>query len=287
MHVLSRDTVQHIDSWSSTFVDDHWVPKTEESARKRDHLEVLGRDINMLDMYPTSHEAVVPGLENAMDIVLSDIAMKASRIMQEIPKSELVSMRLADPSIALNPIHFDLSEEDKAHERARREETRARSMEFHGAPKPSLYDRGPLSVETADRVAEVTSDLVKSAKWKSGSREGSRITEKVAHLSGQLDRLGRHRAQATDPVVRQAYDVFHGDMALKAAIAVNKAIDNGVLNIRKLESDVVRLMHDPHTASQRHGLIQQAAMAKADAPSAAKGPKIAETPTPARAGPER
>jgi len=293
MIVLSPEIISTVDSHALAYAQDHWNPTTPKSTEDRARLELVATDLNLLDQ-PTigPNTPALEGRDEAMYAVLSDLAIKASELMKSAPKSDLHGMRLVDPSIALDPVGFDYTPEEKADDMRRRAAERADSLRFHGAPDPSLHDRGPIRNESADRVSEAAARILETALWKNNDKH--RIFHDVSMRVDRLQRLERNREDVTDPELRAAYDLLHNDHAIKVAGHIVDAVKQGDIRSRDVDSDDMRLMRDPHNPSRSGGLAMQAARLALQPtgpepknPIVSKGPLEAEAPAPMTRSAER
>ena len=286
MIVLSPETISQVDAHALAYAQEHWNPSSKEGVENRARLELVATDLNLLDQ-PTigSDSAALPGRDEAMYAVLSHLALQASDLMGKAPQSELHGMRLVDPSIALDPVRFDDTEEEKAAAVGRRAQERADKLRFHGSPAPSLMDRGPLPEGMADRVSETAKRVVEGAGWKVGA--GRRMFYDAQMHVDRMQRLERNRKDVADPDLRAAYDLLHNDHAVKAANVISRAVAAGELKTRSIDWQDLRLLRDPHTPAREGGLSQQASGLSAEAAVASKGPQRPEIPVPVRSGAER
>jgi hypothetical protein len=286
MILLSPETISHVDAHANAYADEHWNPKSAKGTENRSRLELVARDLNLLDSPTLSPSTpALEGRDEAMYAVLSDLALKASALMREAPQSELHDTRLIDSSIALDPVGFEEPQEALAEASRARIAHRAEVLRFHGAPSPSLHDRGPMSNETADRVSETAARILETGRWKTS--DGHKLFHKVEMHVDRLQRLERNRKDVTDPELRAAYDLLHNDHAIKVAGHIVDAVKQGDLNARHVDSKDMRLMRDPHNPSRHGGLAMQAAGLKVESPILSKGPVEAEVPAVAARSAER
>lgn len=268
MHVLSGETIDHVDSMAHAYVIDHWTPSTIDAQKERDRLDTLSKDVNLLDTPGSSLErSSLPGRDDALLVVRTDLAMKASEIMRAVPREDLENMRLVDDSIALDPVRFDLSPQEKASEAARKADWSSRMIESRGAPAPSLIDRGPISDGTASRIARIGEQSLER-EWKGGKAAHQR--QDTVLLVDRIERLDRNRTGVQDPVVRAAYDLVRNDMALKIAGNIAHALQVGAVKTKHFASEDLRLLRDPHNPGTS-GIAAQAAALGTEAAASSKG----------------
>lgn len=274
MTVLSPDVISQVAYRATEYSHERWNPSTKESMADQDRLALVTMDLVMLDepVLGTATPAL-PGRDEAMYVVLSDLAIKAAELMRRAPESELNHIGQADATIALDPIAFDHTPDQKRAEAEQRERERIERLEHQGSPPPSLIDRGPLPLEAADRVAEIAMRAVDGPGWKVGN--GMDRYHHAQMHADRLARLERNRRDVTDPDLRAAYDLMQNDHAIKAAEIVTQAILHGELRGHGLKWKDERMLRDPHNPAEERGLSRQAAGLGANAPAPSKGPREA------------
>ena len=275
MHILASETISDVDSMAHAYVVDHWTPSTIEGQKERDKLDRIEGDLNLLDMTSGGghYRAYLPGYDDAVMIVQTDLAMKASAIMKAVPRDELENMRNVDDSVALDPVRFDIDDDEKARDAAHKADWEKRSLASRGAPPPSLTDRGPISDETASRIAEVANEIIADGKW--NRKKDLQFHTDTVVLLDRIGRLDRTRREVIDPDVRAAYDLMKNDMALKVAGNMNHGLSVGAVKTKSFEAADLRMLRDPHNPDGR-GVAGQAVGITAEPTTAAKGP--AQTP---------
>lgn len=286
MHILSSETIHDVDSMLDAYITDHWEPASIESQKARDRLVVIGKDLNLLDMPVTpSRVASLPGRDEAMLVVLSDLALKASDIMKSVDRDEMINTRGLDDSVALNPIEFDLSREEKEKDALYKSRSDAQDIEMRGAPTPSFIDRGPVTDLTATRIVGIADDLIERDKW--SAKKDPHGLQDTRTMVDRFERLHRNGASVVDPEVKAAYDLMRNDIALKIAQNVMVAQIKGAVKDKSIDPRDATLLRDPHARPRARGLSMQAGAIEGAAAAISKGPSEAELPVMARTGAER
>lgn len=280
---LDSETIGAVDAIASALINDYWTPSGKKGHALLERVDANAYDLNLLDPYSLRPEQPrLAGRENAYEVVLSDVAMRVSADLVEANRLGQfgdLGQKTIDPSIAFDPVRFDLSEEEKA-SKAREAARYAQSaLYLRGAPPPSLFDRGPITPETASKLAKIGERLVSQQQFRRNSTpETSRAHSETVLYSDRIRRIERQRDLSTDPAARPAYDLVAADLGIRLADTLRQADERHLIKRDALTLDERRMLVDPHGIGARGLAAQAQEVGAAGARVTAKGPVLEETP---------